>query len=693
MMTTMLKQKKALLSLSTFVACLASAASAYAGGAKFDLDSDPTASFTLNGNAEWFGSGGASGGATDGYLRITAAIDSQRSAILFPDFDKGLIVKAFTFSMDVRTGDGTGDRCADGFSINYARSNDPIIAGIENSGTGPFASEADNGGTATDLPEEGTTTGIGIGFDTWSGNGSSDIEGISVRVDGKQVAQFALPTRHGSVTDATSLQTGARDLDSPGSGKNLGWAKLKVELTEAGALNVWWKNTQLLTNYQTAYFPSAGRIVFGGRTGDENEIADIDNIEITTVAASSFLVSSVGLTGDAMKAVITDTPGSIFDPASLVLKVDGVVIPNSDITITKSGVESTVTYKPKTLFVSGSTHKVDISAKDGAGNSAVSARDVTTGAYSFVAAAKAVPADSINKSKPGFKARVNQMEVARTPGDANSSENAERQIQGGYPYPNLADMTQASGGVFNIPGIINFEQEAIATGNFSVNSTPAYDDQMIPGIPGTTGSTDFIAAEFVTFIELKAGMHRFGVNSDDGFKVTVGPKYRDVFAPAIGLFNTGRGSSDTLFDFYAETDGVYPFRLLWWEGDGGANVEFFAVENGKSVPINAPVSTYKAYNESTFAMPAYIESVTPAINATGVAPDSDITAVLIDNLTAVDAASIKIALNGKDQTAKQKVRPLIDEYVKKTQEAGLPGKEFLAELITLKEKLEKGKAK
>ena len=45
------------------------------------------------------------------------------------------------------------------------------------------------------------------------------------------------------------------------------------------------------------------------------------------------------------------------------------------------------------------------------------------------------------------------------------------------------------------------------------------------------------------------------------------------------------------------------------------------------------------------------------------------------------------------ETAKQKVRPLIDEYLKKTQEAGLPGKEFLAELITLKEKLEKGKAK
>lgn len=43
--------------------------------------------------------------------------------------------------------------------------------------------------------------------------------------------------------------------------------------------------------------------------------------------------------------------------------------------------------------------------------------------------------------------------------------------------------------------------------------------------------------------------------------------------------------------------------------------------------------------------------------------------------------------------AKLKVAPLVDEYLKKTQEAGLPGKEFLAELLSVKEKFLKGKAK
>ncbi len=45
------------------------------------------------------------------------------------------------------------------------------------------------------------------------------------------------------------------------------------------------------------------------------------------------------------------------------------------------------------------------------------------------------------------------------------------------------------------------------------------------------------------------------------------------------------------------------------------------------------------------------------------------------------------------EAAKHKVSPLVDEYLKKTQEAGLPGKEFLGELVTLKEKFEKGKTK
>jgi hypothetical protein len=42
----------------------------------------------------------------------------------------------------------------------------------------------------------------------------------------------------------------------------------------------------------------------------------------------------------------------------------------------------------------------------------------------------------------------------------------------------------------------------------------------MPGIPGTTGITDMIAAEFKGYADLAPGFYVMGVNSDDGFRVT-----------------------------------------------------------------------------------------------------------------------------------------------------------------------------
>ena len=77
--------------------------------------------------AEYRSSGGASGGATDGYLSITDAKGGQRATVVFDDLDKGLVVKAFTFECDLRIGGGTAQP-ADGFSLNYVRANDPLAS-------------------------------------------------------------------------------------------------------------------------------------------------------------------------------------------------------------------------------------------------------------------------------------------------------------------------------------------------------------------------------------------------------------------------------------------------------------------------------------------------------------------------------------------------------------------------------------
>ncbi|MCS1409929.1 MAG: hypothetical protein M2R45_03116 [Verrucomicrobia subdivision 3 bacterium] len=111
--------------------------------------------------------------------------------------------------------------------------------------------------------------------------------------------------------------------------------------------------------------------------------------------------------------------------------------------------------------------------------------------------------------------------------------------------------------------LLNFDQTEGTQEKFThANDSP---DGLIQGTPGFNDSTDGIDGEFLTCVELKRGLSTFGVNSDDGFKVTASPSPIDQFETRPGFFNGGRSTADTLFDFVVEEDGVYPMRFLWFE--------------------------------------------------------------------------------------------------------------------------------
>jgi hypothetical protein len=57
--------------------------------------------------------------------------------------------------------------------------------------------------------------------------------------------------------------------------------------------------------------------------------------------------------------------------------------------------------------------------------------------------------------------------------------------------------------------------------------------------------------------------------------------------PALGEFDGARGTTDSIFNFIVPTAGLYPFRCVWFEGNGGANLEWFTVTTvGQKVLIN-----------------------------------------------------------------------------------------------------------
>ena len=313
-----------------------------AASATFDFTTDPTAAnsgLTVVGSNEapWQSSGGNPGG----FLAITYSENSKYTGVVFPDIDSGKVVSAFKFDCDLRVGNpnGNGGRPADGFSISFARGSDPLLGSLPDS-------VASTGNFAGGIPEGGSTTGIAVSFDTWSGNvlpDGPDIEGIIVRVDNKTILRQPLPTRNGACDDVTSLQTGSYTQDyfdnggdprDPLAWKNLCWQPFSVEMDNTAKLTVKYKGKAILDKYQTSYFPSVGRLIMAGRTGGANENTHVDNIRLVTetITDNTPPTAPSNLAGSAVHArrIRLNWTAGKDDSGKLAYEVerDGVVLPD-----------------------------------------------------------------------------------------------------------------------------------------------------------------------------------------------------------------------------------------------------------------------------------------------------------------------------------------------------------------------------
>lgn len=621
---------------------------ANAGSATFDFEEDPRDIFedvtSTQEDFLWSNDGDFPGTGNPGeYLSITEAVGSQSTVAIFPDIDNGQLVKAFNLKMDIRTGNGTTERAADGFSVSYARAGDPVFDGSF-SLPGPA--------------ENGTATGIVVSFDTWAGNtltdGSADVEGIIVVVDGVAVNKTPLPTRHGECDDITSLQTGplgSDDGDFPlGDPGTLCWAPFEVNLTEDGSLTVTYKNNVILDGFQSNFFPSPGQLVIAGRTGGANEILHVDNIELnTTLAGDEVLVA--GLTSDVQGFSVSfrEEGSATLDPASIELTLDGAPV-TGDISKTDNVV--TVTYEQNDFFAPNSTHVVGIVAAGGISKEV----EFTTPDYAVIGADNAL---SGNFTERGFLMRILQSPV----GIGNNTEERESHLAGGIldadgnPVENLVDDfgSSSNGDTWEIEGVINFDQDGAAQGVFrdsgDGSATDVFDD-FIPGIPGLEGSTDQITAEILTVVEIPAsGLYTFAFNSDDGFRTTAGAVSDAQSAIEVGVFSGGRGASTTLGTVLFEEAGFYKLRSLWYEGGGGANLEWWTADSeGNPIALlnddaAGGLKTYRQIPED----PASIVSISPADGTGEVAAGGTTLSIAVKNgSTSFDAGSASGTLNGAD---------------------------------------------
>jgi len=95
-------------------------------------------------------------------------------------------------------------------------------------------------------------------------------------------------------------------------------------------------------------------------------------------------------------------------------------------------------------------------------------------------------------------------------------------------------------------------------------------DRTVPGFVIGVNEDDYVIEATATVTIPQAGDWTFGVNSDDGFGLTIGSFSMSYPNP--------RSPADTLQTFSFPAAGDYPLRLVFYERGGGSGVELFAAQ-------------------------------------------------------------------------------------------------------------------
>src|SRR5437867_4780512 len=285
------------------------------------------------------------------------------------------------------------------------------------------------------------------------------------------------------------------------------------------------------------------------------------------------------------------------------------------------------------------------------------------------------PAGSVNTNAPGFKMRIVQ-------GDASTPQTAAAPAEGlisgkiiapltGLPLNNATPNPADGSFFYNIDRYINMHEQIpnnpdAAGGNFFTGLTPAapphnIPDEAEPGIPGTGGSGNYFAMEFTGFLQLPAGTVRFGVNSDDGFKLTIGNGVNPrVQALQLIILDGTRGFGNTEANITVSQAGLYPFRLLFWENTGdNSGVELYTFAPGSTsgnrylINDTNQANSIRSYRD-VVGNPPSILNVTPSLtsyvdphgNSGAVPPAPHMWVELLDGLTTVNTNLIQFKLDG-----------------------------------------------
>lgn len=296
---------------------------------------------------------------------------------------------------------------------------------------------------------------------------------------------------------------------------------------------------------------------------------------------------SAAVAPDAVVRVHLATGSSAAAPSGVTLNFDGANVTSAS-TVTPTAAGVLVTYDPPGDLELGRTYPVAVAFGNGTA-APVSAEWAFTTVSNLVVLPANFGSAPGSGQTPGFQLKIRKAPDYNFSGTAftlaNTTARAEQQLADELidpdtlePYFNEAAGPSGDGRA--TASVINFDQLAASVGYFP-------NDVEFPHVDlGVSPDPNNMAMEVTAYVEFTAGIHRLGVRSDDGFQVTTGPTFAEA-TQVLGVFQGGRGdglpAGATEFDVQVEAAGVYPIRLIWYEGNGGARLEFYSVNRETQV--------------------------------------------------------------------------------------------------------------
>lgn len=288
---------------------------------------------------------------------------------------------------------------------------------------------------------------------------------------------------------------------------------------------------------------------------------------VTELFPRPFSISAPFVSGlPEIKVAILDRQTTV-NQATIVLTVDGTVVPLASLTITPEVLQpgnaipfagTTVTYTPASLPNLGGIHTCNIAFQDNLG----AAQNITW-TYTFRSLqAPALPVGGL--SVRGFDARMVQSQAA-DPAN-NSVATAEAMLK--FPPTYAVDLTTT-----NITQLVAWD----------ITDPPSHYGAVtnFPGLCLPPANVNNFAVEVFTYLELTAGAHRLVVDSDDAVAVYTGANLHGTT-----VLISKDGVTHELADFVAPTSGLYPFRIVYQEGGGDAYLVLKSADVGNTNLVN-----------------------------------------------------------------------------------------------------------